>query len=69
MDDVLDTQCFTKEENISLTLIFKSKFDINVSVVKEGVKFRLYIKADSVMIFNNLVILYMHPDFMYKLKI
>ena len=65
---ILSTDNFTKDENLSLIKILKYKFNLDCTLHKrEKIKYRIYIKANAMSTFKNLVAPYFHSSMLYKL--
>lgn len=64
----LNTQSFSKDENLLLIKILKKKFDLNCSLHKQRKHFVIYIKADSMPKFRELVMPYLQKSMLYKLN-
>ena len=65
----LSTQGFNFSDQQLLVNALKKTFDLNVSIHKSGVYFKLYIKAESSQTFYNIIKPYVLPCFYYKLGI
>ena len=64
----LNTQSFTKVENLLLIQILKEKFDLDCSLHLSGNnQQRIYIKSRSMLKFKDLVSPYFHESMVYKL--
>jgi hypothetical protein len=64
----LNTQSYTKVENLLLIQILKDKFDLDCSLHLSGNnQQRIYIKTRSMLKFKDLVSPYFHESMMYKL--
>lgn len=63
----LNTQSFTNEENLLLVKTLKDKFNLNSTVHKARQNYIIYIKADSMSNFKNIVKPYFHESMLYKL--
>lgn len=64
---ILNTQCFTKEENQKLIEVIKNKFDIEMSLRPQRQQWQLYIGSLSVEKFVQLIWPYILPSMRYKL--
>jgi len=62
----LATNCFSIEEIITLCQRLL-QFNINTTITKAGSNFIIYIKADSVVTFNDLVLPHMCESMLYKI--
>lgn len=65
---ILNTQNFTFEENMRLMSFLSEKLHIALSVHRDRIYYRLYVKRKSMSIFRNLLDAYMHPIMRYKLS-
>jgi len=67
---ILHTQGFTLNENKLLKIFLKSKFDIDVKIVKNKrfghFLYHLYLNRKNALKFINLILPYLHPIFLYK---
>jgi hypothetical protein len=67
----LNTQSFTKDENLFLIQILKDNFNLDCSLHlqnKKGNHFRIYIKAKSMPDFKFLISPYFYDSMLYKLN-
>jgi hypothetical protein len=67
----LNTQSFTKDENLILIQILKDKFNLDCSLHfhnKKNNQYRIYIKTKSMPDLKNLIYPYFHESLLYKLK-
>jgi hypothetical protein len=65
----LNTQSFTKIENLLLIQILKNKFDLDCSLHSTGNnQQRIYIKTISMLKFKDLVSPYFHESMLYKIS-
>lgn len=64
---ILNTQCFTREENKKLISIIKNKFDIEMSLRPQRQQWQLYIGSASVEKFVQLIRPHILPSMRYKL--
>lgn len=63
----LSTQGFNFSDQQLLVNALKKTFDLNVSIHKSGLYFKLYIKAESSQKFNSIIKPFVLPCFYYKL--
>ena len=64
----LNTQSFTKDENLFLIKILKDKFDLDCTLnISNKIQYRIYIKTKSMPKFKELVSPYFHESMMYKI--
>ena len=63
----INSQSFSQEENELLVKTLKAKFGIVSSLQHNHGKFRIYIRAESKLNFQDLVRNFMLPSMMYKL--
>lgn len=64
----LNTQSFTKEENIFLIKNLKDKFNLDCTIHKDKKNYKIYIKANSMPHFKSLVTPYFHSTMLYKIN-
>ncbi|MEK7616224.1 MAG: LAGLIDADG endonuclease [Patescibacteria group bacterium] len=64
---ILNSQCFTKEENLKLIETIQKKFGITMSLRPQRNLYQLYIGKDSVQKFVDLIQPYVLPSMRYKL--
>ena len=64
---ILNTQCFTRDENLKLIQIIKKKFGIEMSLRPQRDLYQLYIGSNSVEKFVELIKPYVLPSMKYKL--
>jgi hypothetical protein len=64
----LNTQSFTKEENMFLIKILKDRFNLDCTIQKDRKNYRIYIKANSMPHFIKLVKPYFHSTMLYKIS-
>ena len=64
---ILNTQCFTKEENLKLIEMIQKKFGIEMSLRPQRNLYQLYIGSGSVQKFVDLIQPYVLPSMRYKL--
>ena len=67
---ILNTQSFTKDENLFLIKILKENFDLDCVLHLHSTltnQYRIYIKANSMHRFRELVSPYFHTSMLYKL--
>lgn len=64
---ILNTQCFTKAENLKLIKIINEKFGIEMSLRPQRDLYQLYIGSNSVEKFVKLINPYVVPSMRYKL--
>jgi hypothetical protein len=65
----LSTQGFSYKDQKLLVFTLKKKFNLNISIHKSGIYFKLYIRSNSSKKFYDLVKPYIQPCFCYKLGI
>jgi hypothetical protein len=66
---VLNTQGFSLSDQKILVLALKRNFHLNVNINKDRTYYRLYVCADSITHFKDLIRAYVHDDFLYKLDL
>lgn len=66
---ILNTQSFSKADNLFLIQILKNKFDLDCSLHKDRDKYKIYIKKNSLPKFKELVAPYFHDSMRYKLAL
>lgn len=65
---ILNTQNFTFEENMRLKEFLSKKLDIKISLHKDRIYHRLFIRSKSMATFKSLIDSHMHPTMRYKLS-
>ena len=64
---ILNTQSFTKADNLKLVLALKQNFDLNCSIFCDREKFKIYVNASDRKEFTLLIKPYILDCFNYKL--
>lgn len=65
------TESFSKKDNLILKSALERNFNLKVTLQRKGAKkeaFRLYISAESGLVFKNLISPYIHSSMLYKLN-
>ena len=64
---VLHTEGFSLSDQKILVCALKKLYGLNVNVHRDGKYYKLYVCADSITHFQDLIRAYVHDDFLYKL--